>query len=249
MHNFFIKQNQLKDNIEILGNDVNHIKNVLRLQLEDEICVHVKDINEKYICKIKETRQTSIICDIIKKVEIEHESDVYINIVQALPKSDKMELIIQKCTELGVKEFTPLQLNRCIVKISSKDEKKKTERWQTIAEVASKQCSRDIVPKVNNIYNIHTLKDLLNDYDIVLVTYENENINTLKNEISKFSHKTKKIAVVIGPEGGIEEHEIAKLKEYGYKILGLGKRILRTETVAICVSSIILYTLGDLGGK
>lgn len=246
MHNFFIEENQLNKDIRIHGTDVNHIKNVLRLQPADKICVHIKNSTDKYICELAELTESEIICNIIEKLTENKESDIYINIVQALPKSDKMELIIQKCTELGVREFTPLALNRCIVKINPKDEQKKIARWQNIAEVAAKQCSRDIIPQVNNIYSINNINELLKDYDLVIIAYENEELNTLKNAITQ---KAKKIAIIIGPEGGIEEKEVEKLEQYGYKSVTLGKRILRTETVAIVLSSIMLYTLGDLGGN
>lgn len=246
MHNFFIDKSQINKNVVIKGTDVNHIKNVLRLQPSDKICVHIKNSSDKYICEITELRELEVLCNIIEKITENKESDIYINIVQALPKSDKMELIIQKCTELGVREFTPLSLKRCIVKINPKDEQKKIIRWQSIAEVAAKQCSRDIIPKVNNIKSINDLPELLKDYDLVIIAYENENLNTLKKAIIP---EAKKIAIIIGPEGGIEEGEIEILKEYGYSSVTIGKRILRTETVAIVLSSIILYTLGDLGGN
>ncbi len=183
----------------------------------------------------------------MKELQSNKESNLHINIIQGLPKSDKMELIIQKGTELGVKEFTPLALKRCVVKIDSKDEKKKIERWQKQAEVAAKQCGRDIIPKVNSIYNINTILNLLKDYDLILLAYENENKNTLKNEIEKIQNSNAKIAIIIGPEGGLEETEVEFLKENGAKVITLGNRILRTETVALVVTSILMYTLGDLG--
>ena len=246
MHNFFIEKNQLDKCIKITGTDVNHIKNVLRLQLHEKICIHVKEVNEKYICEIVEFSEKEVICNIIEKLEENNESEVYINIVQALPKADKMELIIQKCTELGVSEFTPLVLNRCIAKINSKDEQKKISRWQSIAEGAAKQCSRDIIPHVNNVCKIKDLPNILKDYDLIVVAYEKEEVNTFKSMLKK---NAKKIAVIIGPEGGIEETEIDQIRELGYETATLGKRILRTETVSIALSSIILYSLGDLGGN
>ena len=184
----------------------------------------------------------------MQKLENNKESTLYINIVQALPKADKMDFIIQKCTELGVKEFTPLALKRCVVKIDSKDEQKKILKWQKQVEVASKQCGRDIVPKVNKIYNINTIQDLLKNYDLVLLAYENEKDNTLKNEIEKINKKEDaSIAIIIGPEGGLEQTEVDFLKQNGAKVVTLGNRILRTETVAMAVTSILMYELGDLG--
>ena len=247
MHNFFVEEKQISNGITIIGTDVNHIKNVLRLKIKENICVHSKNSANKYICQIEEINETEIKCKIIEKITENKESNIYINIVQALPKADKMELIIQKCTELGVMEFTPLELNRCIAKISQKDEQKKLQRWQTIAEVAAKQCSRDIIPKINNIYNIKNLPEILQDYDMIIIAYENEQKNTLKQVIETIN--AKRIAIIIGPEGGLEEKEVENLKAYGYTSVTLGKRILRTETVAIALSSIILYKMGDFGGN
>ena len=251
MHNFFVNDLPDEQQIKITGNDVNHIKNVLRLKAKDKIYIHINKTIEKYLCEITKVTENEVNCCIIEKIEEKSESNVYINIIQALPKFDKMELIIQKCTELGVSEFTPLELNRCIVKLNEKDVNKKIERWQNIAEVAAKQSGRDILPIVNTIYTIKNIQNLVQDYDLVLVAYENEKNDTLKQELiyNKENFNVKKIAIIIGPEGGFEESEIEKLKEYNYKIVSLGNRILRTETVSIVLSGIIMYILGDLGGN
>lgn len=249
MQRFFVEENQIniqEKNIQIIGEDVNHIKNVLRCKIGEHIEICSKQTNIAYLCEISNIEE-NVDTIILEELENNKESDVHINIIQGLPKADKMELIIQKGTELGVKEFTPLVLKRCIVKIDSKDEFKKIGRWQKQAEVAAKQCGRDIIPKVNNLHNINTILDLLKGYDLILVAYENEDKNTLKNELKKIKSKNVKIALVIGPEGGLEESEVNKLKENGAKIITLGNRILRTETVAITVTSILMYELGDLG--
>ncbi len=250
MSKFFVKQNQIKGNkINIIGEDVNHIKNVLRLNVKDKIKVCDSDNSQNYECEITNITPKEIECEILKKIEITAEGNVNLHIFQGLPKADKMELIIQKGTELGVTEFIPLNLKRCIVKISEKDEFKKIDRWNKISEVAAKQCNRDIIPKVRNIENINSLCEKVKDYDLFLVAYENEKENYIKNELIKIKNKEKnyKIAVVIGPEGGIEEDEINKLKLAGAKVISLGKRILRTETVAMQVSSIIMYELENGG--
>lgn len=248
MQRFFVEENQIniqEKTIQIIGEDVNHIKNVLRCKIGEEIEICNKQNSKAYLCEISNIKE-SIETVIIKELENNKESPLHINIVQGLPKSDKMEFIIQKGTELGVKEFTPLALKRCVVKIDSKDEAKKIARWQKQAEVAAKQCGRDIIPKVNEIYNINTVINLLKNYDLVLLAYENENENTLKSEIENLSKSNLKIAVIIGPEGGLEQAEVDKLKENGAKVITLGNRILRTETVAIVVTSILMYELGDL---
>ena len=273
MQHFFINENQKEnDTIKIVGNDVNHIKNVLRCKINEKLEISILGTEERYLVEILELNNENIICKIVEKIEEDFESDININIIQALPKSDKMELIIQKCTELGVKEITPLELERCIVKLSGKDVNKKLERWQIIAETAAKQCRRSIIPKINNLYNIKNIEEIIKKNDLVILAYENETENSLKDVINELKFKnlqqeisfaainnfkninkeagkndTISIGIIIGPEGGLEEKEVEALKKLGVKSVSLGKRILRTETVAIALSSIIMYELGNFG--
>lgn len=291
MQHFFIKQNQMIDNkIKIIGKDVNHIKNVLRCKANEKIEVSVLETEEKYLVEILELSNENIMCKIINKINENYESNVKINIIQGLPKSDKMELIIQKCTELGVKEITPLELERCIVKLEGKDIDKKIARWESIAETAAKQCGRNCVTKINRLCNLKNIEEVLKSNDLVIVAYEGEKSVSLKNVLNELKFKNLqqelsiaalnnfekvnnnldtsdsnfqesddfvsaslkredeiKIAIVIGPEGGLEETEVEKLKVLGAKSISLGKRILRTETVAIALSSVIMYELGDFG--
>ena len=246
MRKFFVDSSSLLDNrVSIVGDDVNHIKNVLRLDIGEQILVGVKEIEKNYICNISEISKKEIICDIIEESKSTTESNVKIDIYQGLPKADKMELIIQKGTELGVNSFIPVNFKRTVVKFDENDKLKKLDRWQKIAEVAAKQSGRDIVPLIKNIENIKNICNLIPEYDIVLVAYECEDKNSLKNELRKLdnSKSSLKIAVVIGPEGGIEQEEVNILQEAGAKIVTLGNRILRTETVALAMSAIINYEL------
>ena len=250
MRKFFVKENQIKDDlIEILNEDVNHIKNVLRLNVGEKIKICNTDDSKNYISEITNISSKVIICKIQEEVLGEAEGNVELHIYQGLPKADKMELIIQKATELGAIEFIPVNFKRCIVKISPKDESKKIDRWQKIAEVAAKQSGRDIVPKVRNIENIKKICDIINEYDIVLLAYELEENNYIKNELLKIKNTKEayKIAIIIGPEGGIDVEEVNFLRQAGAKVISLGKRILRTETVALQVSSIIMYELENGG--
>ncbi len=145
-----------------------------------------------------------------------------------------------------MKEITPVQMERCVVKLDSKVANKKIERWQKIAEAAAKQSKRNSICKINNIINIKNICNVVQNYDIVLVPYENEENTTLKEILKTIENKKiSNIAIVIGPEGGFEEKEIEMLKQNNGKIITLGKRILRTETVAIAMSSIIMYEFGE----
>lgn len=248
MPKFFVKEEQIKENeIIIIGQDVNHIKKVLRAKIGDELQVCNSQNGENYLCEIQDLENENIICKIKEKIKKQVESNVKVTIFQGLPKADKMEYIIQKSVELGVYDITPVEMKRCVVKLNEKDKNKKTERWQKISEVAAKQCGRDIIPQINNIINIKNICNLIEKYDIVLVAYENEEQNTLRTqieELKKQNNKSKiKIGIIIGPEGGLEESDVEMLRENGAKIITLGKRILRTETVALNVLSIIMYEL------
>ena len=247
MPKFFVSNKQKKDNtnIEIIGTDVNHIKNVLRKTISDKIVICDKDFGQDYLCEIINIGE-NIQCKIIDKLEESVEANIFVSIFQGMPKADKMELIIQKSVELGVYDITPVEMKRCVVKIKEKDRNKKIERWQKISEVAAKQSGRNYVPKINNILNVNQICEEFKNYDIVLVAYENEKESTLKEQLKMLKKKETdnlKIAVVIGPEGGIDEKEINVFKENGAKIITLGKRILRTETVALNVLSNIMYEL------
>ena len=246
MRKFFVKnENILEDKIEIVGSDVNHIKNVLRLKARDQIQICNQETQQNYSCEILQITNQNVQTKILDTMQSLVESNVQLHIYQGLPKADKMEWILQKGTELGVSSFTPVAFQRSIVKLTGKDALKKIERWQKITEVAAKQAKRDLVPKVENILAVKNICPLLSEYDIVLLAYEEEHENTLKNEITKIKNTKEnlKIAVIIGPEGGIEKEEVEILKKAGAKVVTLGRRILRTETVALQVSSILMYEL------
>ena len=133
-------------------------------------------------------------------------------------------------------------MNRCVVKLDSKTEAKKIDRWQKIAEASAKQSKRDYIPKIEKIINIENVCNNINKYDIILLAYENEKVNTLKNELRKLNRKeTLNIGVIIGPEGGLSDDEVEKFIAAGAKAITLGNRILRTETASILILSDIIY--------
>ncbi len=248
MSKFFIKnENREEEKIRIIGTDVNHIKNVLRLKVEDEIQVCNQETMENFICEIEEINKEFVQTKIVKKMKSLSEGNVELHIFQGLPKADKMELIIQKGTELGVSKIIPVAFQRSIVKLFGKDEAKKIQRWQKIAEVAAKQSGRDFIPEIKEVIEVKNICDLVQEYDIILLAYEEEKENTLKNELLKIkgTRENFKIAVVIGPEGGIAKEEVVLLKNAGAEVVSLGRRILRTETVALAVASIVMYELED----
>lgn len=250
MPKFFIKTENLKENEEIwiTGSDVNHIKNVLRKKIDDKINICNSDTQKNYECVIKNIEENKIVCKILDEVKSLAESNLNITIFQGLPKSDKMELIIQKVTELGVKTIFPVITKRTVIKLKDKDKQNKVDRWRKIAEVAAKQSGRDIIPTIENIINIADIK--FDEFDKIFVLYENEEKISIKDEIEQLKNDNKEelnIGIVIGPEGGFAESEIEQLRlNQNVSVVTLGKRILRTETVALVVSGILMYELGDL---
>ncbi len=248
MYKFFVTEEQVNGEIiQITGDDVNHIKNVLRLLIGEkiQICNISNSIN--YLCEIIEMSSKEVNSRILKTLDSIAETKVYLHIFQGLPKQEKMETIIQKTTEIGVSEITPVIMKRCVVKLDDKSSQKKILRWQKIAEVAAKQSKRDKIPKVNIPIFIKNIYEKVQNYDIVLVSYENECENSIKQVLKKVNKNDNlKIAIIIGPEGGIDEKELQDLEKMNIEIVTLGKRILRTETAPIVLSSIIMYEFDEM---
>lgn len=245
MNRFFVNSEQIKeDEIMILGSDVKHIKDVLRLKKGEEIEVACE--GNTYIGEILELSKLEIRLKIVNKFDGENEPSTEIILYQGLAKGSKMDVILQKCTELGVSEFYPLETGRAVVKI--KNEKKansKVDRWQEIVDQAAKQSKRDIIPRVNEILPFKEMIKLLDKEKDIIVPYEDEKQKSIKTILK--SIKQNRIHLIIGPEGGFEFSEIEMLKEIGANIVSLGPRILRTETAGLVASTMIFYELGDLG--
>ena len=240
MPKFFVTSKQLKEkDVIIQGEDVNHIKNVLRKKAGDLLNISITDIKKDCVVEIETLTEQKVICKIKEYTDANTEPSIKVTIFQGLPKSDKMELIIQKAVELGVYDIYPVNMERCIVKL--KDKEKKLSRWQKISEVASKQSGRSIIPEIKSCIEIKDICNFISQYDKIIVAYEEEKQNTLKLELKKINSDIKKIGIVIGPEGGIDKKEIEILKRSGANIVTLGNRILRTETVALNILSCIMY--------
>lgn len=249
MYKFFVKENQIEENrIQIIGEDVNHIKNVLRLQNDDNIQVCNLDTKKTYVTKIIEIQSNSIITEILEECTYTTESNISVHIFQGLPKQEKMEQIIQKATEIGVTDITPVKMERCVVKLDEKTASKKIERWQKIAEVAAKQSKRDQIPTIHSCINFKNLYEILEKYDIVIVAYEEEKQTNIKQVLKDAKqNKNKEIAIIVGPEGGIAKEEMEFLNALSnVKTVTLGKRILRTETAPIVLESIIMYEFDEM---
>jgi 16S rRNA (uracil1498-N3)-methyltransferase len=248
MHKFFVNKSSISDNAVIIqGDDVKHIYKVLRLKIGDKVNINNCE-GEEFLGQIEEINKSQVIVKLIEKLPLNNESDMEIYLFQGLPKSSKMDLIVQKATELGVKEITPVITERVVVK-NELGEFKKVDRWSRIALEACKQSKRSLIPRINTPIEFNKLLEFLKQMSLIIVPYENAEgygIKKVVNNINKGS--IKKLAVIVGPEGGFEESEIEDLKELGSHIVTLGPRILRTETAGFVCVSLLMYELGDLGG-
>lgn len=242
MAKFFVFNNLIKDDkVFIDGENVNHIINSLRCKIGEEIEISTGD-GFDYLCKIEEISKDLVIAKIIDCFGNESEPNVKITLYQGLPKAEKMELIIQKCIELGIDEIVPINTDRTIVKLAGKEEKK-LARWNKIAEAAAKQSRRGKVPKVRPVINFSQAIQQASKNDINIIPYEKEEKNSIKNIIKGFDGES--IGIFIGPEGGFSEKEIEIAIKNNIKPITLGKRILRTETAGFITTAILLYELEE----
>ena len=252
MHKFFTPKELINGDVaKIIGDDVKHIYKVLRISEGEKVTLNNCE-GVEYLGKVTSVSKQEVLIEILEKLESNNESDVKIYLFHGLPKSQKMDLIVQKGTELGITEFIPTITHRVDVKL--KGEFKKLDRLNRIALEAAKQSKRSIIPKVLEPIEFDEVLEKMNSLDLLIVPYENANnfgIKTLINELRKGNtiDNIKNIGIFVGPEGGIEEYEIERLKDKGAHIVTLGKRILRTETAGFVATSLIQYELSDLGGN
>lgn len=244
MHQFFVEPSQIQDKcVYIYGKDVNHIKNVLRMKIGEEISVSNGVDGKEYRCSVLELQEEEVVCELrfVKEDALELPAKVFL--FQGLPKADKMELIVQKAVELGVYEIIPVSTNRTIVKLDAKKSKSKVIRWQGIAEAAAKQSKRAIIPEIKMPMTFQEALKYAENMDIKLIPYEMaEGMDKTRSLISNIK-KNNSVAVFIGPEGGFSEEEIFMAVERGILPITLGKRILRTETAGMCILSFLVYQL------
>lgn len=246
MYQFFVEPSQIQGRkIIITGSDVNHIKNVLRMKVGEELAVSNGVDGKEYRCGILEFSGNEILCSVhsVKEADVELPSRIYL--FQGLPKADKMELIIQKAVELGVFEIVPVSAARSVVKLDEKKAKNKIVRWQGIAEAAAKQSKRAIIPKVMQVMSMKEALTYAQSADVRLIPYELAENMTKTKEMIAGIRPGESIAVFIGPEGGFEEKEIEAAIEKGIVPITLGKRILRTETAGMAVLSWLIYHLEE----
>ena len=265
MYRFFIRpENICGNDIYIEGQDVNHIKNVLRMRIGEELSVVAEGDagtegnggaegdagtesvgGKEYRCEIADYEEDRVRLKLrfIKEDNVELPNKIYL--LQGLPKGDKMELIIQKAVELGVFEIIPVQMKRCVVRYDGKKEAAKITRFNAISEAAAKQSRRSVIPKVRHVMSFKDAVSYCKDMDVKLLPYELADMDAMDKtrELLAGIDRGQSVAVFIGPEGGFDETEVSLALESGFTPITLGHRILRTETAGMTVLAWLTYLL------
>lgn len=245
MANFFISSKQVEnEKLIIKGSDVHHISNVLRLKRGSTVNVFDEQ-GKGYRARLERVGKEQVECMPVEEIA-GSEPPLRLTLVQGLPKSDKMEMIIQKCTEIGVTHIIPLCSERSVLKLLPDRVRQRIARWRRIALEAAKQCGRGKVPQVEEPVDLAGVLSKLPPDALGLMFWENEHEVFLKRIINEA--KTDNVFLFIGPEGGFSSREVALARKHNVTTVSLGSRILRTETAGLVAAAMILYRLGDLGG-
>lgn len=254
MYHFFVEPGQVHDNyVEILGGDVNHMKNVLRMKPGEEITIS-DGFGHEYSCNVSELTEDSVRAEILERREVSVELPSRLVLFQCLPKGDKMELIVQKAVELGASAVVPVASRRCVVKLDAKKADNKVKRWQAIAESAAKQSGRALIPTVEPVMDFASALKAMKQFDKGLIPYEcaDEILEDGQTRVSAMDQtrallstieRGQTVGILIGPEGGLEKSEVAAAMGAGIHPITLGKRILRTETAGLCILSVLMFQL------
>lgn len=237
MQRYFIDES--KENIQLSDEQIHHIKNVMRMHVDDEIEIIYKE--EGFIYKIVSLNPFEITQ--VSKIKNSSELNVNLVLLYCLPKGDKLELVIQKATEIGVNEIVLVKSSRCISKFTNDDFRRKRDRYIKIATEASEQSHRFKVPKIEKMINYKDIAKL--HFDYAYIAYENEDLGSFKDDISKIK-KGDRVAILIGPEGGFSLEEVEYAEKCNYKSITLGKRILRSETACISSLSVLAYLFEEV---
>lgn len=244
MYQFFVEDEQvIEDKIFIKDQDYNHIKNVVRLKIGEQLRVSTK-AGRSFLGKLCEFQEKEAVVEILEEDFEGTELKGQIQLFQGLPKGDKMELIIQKAVELGVTEIIPVRMKNCVVKLDDKKATAKVARWQAIAEAAAKQSKRSFIPKVCKVLDYREAIEYAKDNNVNLVPYENEEGMLGSKRILASIEPTDHVGIFIGPEGGFDQKEIDEARET-MKPISLGRRILRTETAAITSVGLVMMQMEE----
>lgn len=245
MQRYFIKSDQIVDKqVTIIGDDVHHIRDVMRTSQGDHMIVCTTD-KKSYLVEVTHLTKTEIHALVVKTIEENVELPIFVTIAQGITKGDKFDFVLQKATECGTSAFVPVAMKRSVAKVDAKKVDKKVCRWQKIALEAARQSHRQVVPAVERPIDMDGLVALAANYDVCLFAYEvhGEGSQYALADVMASSWLGMRVLVLIGPEGGIDKSEVDVLTESGFKAVGLGPRILRTETAPIYLMSVISYAM------
>ncbi len=247
MNRFFVNQENIQGSFIRIERteDIHHITKVLRLAEGDLIMV--SDSTEfEYLAKITEMSRGEVLLQVMEKSPFRREPNLRVTLFQGIPKQGKMEFIVQKCTELGVDSVVPVFMDRTVV-VDRGDYWKKVVRYQVIAEEAAKQCHRGKIPEIRQSTETSDMLERLKGFDLVVFPYEEEEATTIKGLLSALEEKHRRVALVIGPEGGFSPREVEEITRMGIQPVSLGRTILRTETAGMAALAMTMYELELLG--
>ena len=246
MNRFFVDVDgrDIGTDISITGGDVNHIKNVLRLKVGQEITVS-NGRGRDYTCSISELGRDEVLCHVEDVNDNFAELPVEVTLFQGYPKSDKMDLIVQKMVELGVCRIVPVFTARTIVKLDAKKAAKKVQRWNEIAKSAAKQSKRGMIPEVKSVMSFKEAVEYGKSMDMLLIPYEDAEGIVHSRQVVESVKGKKSLGIYIGPEGGFPEEEVSLAMEAGAEPITLGHRILRTETAGMTLLSVLMFMLEE----
>lgn len=245
MHRFFAEPDQIGEKeIVITGADVNHIRNVLRMRADEEVLI-ADGQGAEYRCKLTDLGENEVRAQILWKLDGNAELASAITLFQGLPKSDKMDLIVQKCVELGVDRIVPVSTKRAVVKLDAKKEQTRLKRWNTISESAAKQSGRGVIPEVSGVMSFEKALEEAKKLDVLLIPYERAEHMAETRRVMGEIRPGQSVGIFIGPEGGFEESEVEEAVAAGARAITLGRRILRTETAGLAVMAMLSYLLEE----
>lgn len=245
MHRFFAEPGNIGEKeIIITGADVNHIRNVLRMRADEEVLI-ADGRGAEYRCKLTDIGENEVRVQILWKLDGNAELTSAVTLFQGLPKSDKMDLIVQKCVELGVARIVPVSTKRAVVKLDAKKEQTRLKRWNTISESAAKQSGRGVIPEVSGVMTFGKALEEAKKLDVLLIPYERAENMAETRRVMGSIQPGQSVGIFIGPEGGFEESEVEEAVAAGAQAITLGKRILRTETAGLAVMAMLGYLLEE----
>ena len=246
MQRYFVNGDQISgEQVLIMGEDVHHISNVMRMQIGDEVIVCAEGAGS-YVASIAEIGKDLVRCGVVSELDESRELPVSVTIAQGIVKADKFDLVLQKGTECGASGFVPVRMNRSVAKIDARKVDGKVSRWRKIVKEAARQSHRQVVPEVREVVDFSHLVELRSNFDVCVFAYELSAGKEIKGALARVMSEIRngaKVLVLVGPEGGIADCEVSALCEAGFLPVSLGPRILRTETAPIYVLSAISYAL------